>query len=78
MAARTRLFTPQGSRPPVPLERFSGRRRTWIFDVTPDSPYGRRCHVDNWESADARAYVPYAWIGCTELEVVAAPYTEID
>ena len=31
--ARVQLFNPVGTRPPLPSERLTGRRRTWITDV---------------------------------------------
>ena len=68
--ARVRLFCPHKTCAPVALEKFTGRRRTWVIDVTSGSTRGRRLHLDNWcATLDAQQYLPYAWIGCTELEV---------
>ena len=68
--SRVRLFTPENTRPPVALSMFTGRRRTWILDDTPAAPFGRHLHMDNWlDEGSSRAYVHFAWIGCTELEV---------
>ena len=71
VAARTRMFVPSGTTLPVTLTRFTGRRRTWLIDVTEGAPYGRVLHLDNWkEDGDARAYVHFSWIGYTEFEVI--------
>ena len=69
VTARTRLFVPSGTNLPVTLTRFTGRRRTWLIDVTEGTPHGRLLHVDNWKNGDGRAYVHFSWIGCTELEI---------
>ena len=67
---RLRLFCPLHTTSPVDVSRYTGRRRTWVIDVSEGSPNGRRCHVDDWRTEQsAQAFLPYAWIGCTELEV---------
>ena len=67
---RLRLFCPLRTTSPVDVSRYTGRRRTWVIDVSEDSPNGRRCHVDNWRHEQtAQAFLPYVWIGCTELEM---------
>ena len=67
---RVRLFTPENTRPPAALSQFTGRRRTWILDATPNAPFGRQLHADDWlNESSARAYVHFAWIGYTELEI---------
>ena len=67
---RVRLFSPEHTRPPVDLTRFTGRRRTWILDATPHAPFGRHVHTDDWlQETQARAYLHFSWIGCTELEI---------
>ena len=52
VTARTRLFVPEGTRLPVALTRFTGRRRTWLIDVTEGAPYGRILHLDDWKGED--------------------------
>ena len=49
--ARVRLFCPSNTCAPVALEKFTGKRRTWVIDVTAGSTYGRRLHLDNWPSS---------------------------
>ena len=44
---RIRLFTPENTRPPVPLSKFTGRRRSWILDATPGAPHGPVLHTDD-------------------------------
>ena len=72
VSPRIRLFTPDQTRLPVALSQLTGRRRTYVIDISPDSPEDRRrkVHVDNWRVADgSRAYLGYSWIGCTALEI---------
>ena len=70
---RLRLFCPLHTTSPVDVSRYTGRRRTWVIDASEESPNGRRCHVDNWKHEQtAQAYLPYVWIGCTELEVTGS------
>ena len=68
---RIRLFSPENTRSPLATSCLTGRRRTWIIDVTEGSPNGRCCHHDNWkEGSHKQASLSYAWIGCTEFETV--------
>ena len=72
VSARVRLFAPDQTRLPVPLSKLTGRRRTYVIDVSPDSPADRqrRVHVDNWRVVEGpKAYLGFSWIGCTALEV---------
>ena len=72
ISPRVRLFAPDQTRLPVALSQLTGRRRTYVIDISPDVPEDRRrrVHVDNWRVADGpRAYLGYSWIGCTTLEV---------
>ena len=72
LSERTRLFVPQGTRLPVALDRFTGKRRTLLIYTSPGQPRGRMIHSDDWrEEFDGRAYVDFPWIGCTELQVQA-------
>ena len=72
LSERTRLFVPQGTRLPVALDRFTGKRRTLLIDTSPGQPRGRVIHSDDWrEEFDGRAYVDFPWIGCTELQIRA-------
>ena len=68
--SRLRLFSPVNTSSPVAVSRYTGRRRTWVIDISEGSPNGRKVHTDNWrEEPDAQAHLPFIWIGCTELEV---------
>ena len=69
VSTRARLFVPEGTRLPVAVTRFTGRRRTWLIDVTEGAPYGRVLHLDDWKGSNGRAAIHFSWIGCTELEV---------
>ena len=67
---RIRLFNPENTRSPLAMTVLTGRRRTWIIDITEGSPNGRCSHHDSWkESSTRQAVLPYAWIGCTEFEI---------
>ena len=69
---RVRLFTPEGTRPPVDLARFTGRRRTYLIDATVRGIRSRRYHADNWRTGSTpQGYIPFSWLGCTELEIQA-------
>ena len=71
VTARVRLFSPEQSRPPIALSRLTGRRRSYVFDVDPQSPADqqRRVHHDDCRRDHAQAYIRYSWTGCTEFEV---------
>ena len=70
LSSRVRLFTPEGTRPPVDMTAFTGRRRTWIINSAEEGRPQRVLHVDDWlRGTDVRAYVHFPWIGCTELEI---------
>ena len=72
VSPRVRLFVPDQTRLPVALAQLTGRRRTYVIDVSPDclEERQRRVHVDNWRVVDGpRAYLGFSWIGCTALEV---------
>ena len=69
VSTRARLFVPEGTRLPVAVTRFTGRRRTWLIDVTEGAPHGRVVHCDDWKEGNGRAALHFSWIGCTELEV---------
>ena len=67
---RVRLFTPEGTRPPVAVTLFTGRRRTYIIDASAQSGRGIRYHADNWRiGSTPQGYVHFQWVGCTELEI---------
>ena len=73
VSPRMRLFTPEGTRPPVDLTRFTGRRRTYLIDATVHSVRSRRYHADNWRTGSTpQGYIPFSWVGCTELEILAS------
>ena len=67
---RVRLFVPEGTRPPVALTYFNGRRRTHLIDASGRGLRGRRYHADNWRTGETpQAYIHFQWIGRTEFEV---------
>ena len=70
VSPRVRLFVPEGTRPPVALATLTGRRRTYLIEASAGGTRSRRYHADDWRLGnDPQGYVPFQWVGCTELEV---------